>query len=144
MVSGDFSTDPGDYNTLLADFVAGTSAGTSVVTYRFYDINNTNDSACITLVYNVTPVGIAETAATMLGEPYPNPAGNSVTIPVLNSGDQVEVRLVNVLGEVVGSSLATSSDNAVRLDVAELSSGLYFALMVSNNEVIDRKRLVVE
>lgn len=145
-LSGDFITAPGEYNTLLADFTAGsTSTGTSIVVYKFYDVNSPADSARITLVYNVTPVGIAEGFGnSSLGEPYPNPANGVVHIPVRSTQANAKMIITNALGQQV---LVQTVNNLslITIDVSLWKEGMYFVCLFSEEgDVIARRKLMNE
>lgn len=143
--SGNFVTDPGEFNTLLADFSAGsTTTGTSIVRYKWYDINNPADSAILTLVYNVTPVGIAESFVGSLGEPYPNPANGSVAIPYDFTGETAELIVIDAAGRVVYTENLSDAVAVVQLNIGEWAEGMYFVSLISNDGVLARRKLVVE
>lgn len=143
--SGNFITEPGEFNTLLADFSAGsTNTGTSIVRYKWYDINNPADSAVLVLVYNVTPVGIAESSAGSLGEPYPNPANGLVTIPYDFTGENGEIIITDAAGRVVYQQALHTVTATIELNCGEWATGMYFITLADDNAIFTRKKLLVE
>lgn len=145
--SGNFATDTGDFNMLLSDFNAGPNFGTSIVRYKFYDINNTNDSAEITLIYNVTPVGIAEsfTASGSLGNVYPNPANEAVAVEFLSGESRrSEIVITDLSGREVLREQASSSSGIMMLNTASWAEGMYLISLVSDGHTVSRKKLIVE
>lgn len=143
--SGNFATDPGEFNTLLADFSAGTTnTGISIVNYKYYDISNPNDSALLTLVYNVTPVGITESFAGSLGEPYPNPASSSVTIPYQFAGENATMVITDATGRIVLSEVLSNRTSAFVLNTETWATGIYFVSLSNAERIVARRKLVVE
>lgn len=74
-------------------------------------------------------------------QPYPNPAGNSVIVP-LSSGTE-NVRLTNAVGQDVLPAISNPSTNNVELNLAGLAPGIYF-IHVTSNGVSQVHRLVKE
>lgn len=145
--SGNFVTGPGEFNTLLADFSAGTTnTGTSIVRYKWYDINNPNDSAILTIVYNVTPVGIEESfVGGSMGEPYPNPASSQTSIAYEFNGETSGNAVVtDVAGKIVYNEALNSRTGILSIETSMWSDGIYFVTLMSDNAVIARRKLVVE
>lgn len=74
---------------------------------------------------------------------YPSPANNMVTLS-LNEWDveaTYEVRIYNLLGEVVGIETITSQINV--LDVSILNNGAYLVTLLCNGEYLEQQKLVV-
>lgn len=143
-LSGNFVTDPGEYNTLFADFYAGPNTGTSMVTYTFFNLSNVSDSASITCIYHVTPLGISENVIDALGQPYPDPANGIFRIPVATSDRNAVLIITNTAGQEVGERI--SCDAAViTVDATAWAEGMYFIAMISESgEVIARTKVVRE
>ena len=146
MLSGTFSTDPGEYNTLLADFSAGTTTtGISIVRYTFFDIGNANDSITITLIYNVTPVGVAESMGVNLGEPFPNPASTSVTVEYsfnkTNTGTAV---VTDLNGRVIYYRAITSESDKLVIETSSWAKGVYLLSVADENGIAAKRKIVVE
>ncbi len=80
--------------------------------------------------------GISEASISNEITLFPNPANNNVTINFnAGNGNTTNLEILNTVGEVVYSEFLGSVNGAqtIVLDVAELSSGLYF-VSVSNDE----------
>lgn len=145
--SGNFATDTGDFNMLLADFDAGPNFGTSIVRYKFYDINNTSDSAEITLIYNVTPVGITESFVNSgsLTNVYPNPANESVFITYFSGGtNRSELVISDISGREILREEVASANGIVQVNTALWAEGMYMISLECDGRVVSRKKLVVE
>lgn len=144
--SGNFITDPGEFNTLLADFGPGNTPGVSIVKYKFYDIANPNDSTQLVLVYNATPVGIAESfVGGSLGEPYPNPANGAVAVPYeLGNSGSVHLVVTDAVGRMVHNEMLTFTSGTAYLNTESWADGIYFITLVSDGEAFARKKMMVQ
>ncbi len=145
--SGNFITDTGSFNMLLADFAAGTNFGISVVRYKFYDLNNPTDTGNITLIYNVTPVGIAESfvPAGSLNDVYPNPSNGTTNISYSsNSTAKSEIVITDLTGKEIYREQTNSQTGTTSVNTSSWAQGLYTISLVNDGVVVARKKLVVE
>lgn len=141
-----FTTDPGEFNMLQCDFAPGTNTSTSVVHYVMFDINNPADSAGITLVYNVTPAGIASLhdAANLVGEPYPNPSAGIFNFSCgLPENEIIMVTVHGLQGEIVQMEMLTVSGGTVRFDLSAISSGIYVCRFTAKDGTFVSKRISI-
>lgn len=122
--------------------------GTTMVKYTFFDIDNPDLNAQLVVKYVAEYVGLGEgiMADGFVSEIFPNPATNFVSInytltPQVNSAS---VKVINLLGKVVKETRIEMGSNKVRLDVSDLSSGVYFYSVVINEEIYKTKKLVVK
>lgn len=145
-LSGTFTTDPGEYNTLLADFNAGTTTpGVSIVRYTFFDMSNANDSVILTLVYNVTPVGIAESFGTTLGEPYPNPATSHVSVAYQFSNENGgNATVTDLSGNIIYVQALSSKEGMLQLETSSWAKGVYMISLTDENGMAARRKIVVQ
>ena len=138
---------PGATNsTFYADLQPTGSAGTSIVSFRFYVDNNPSDNATITFTYDATLVGIAELLASgvVLTSPYPNPANSYAQVGFnLGSAKNAKVVIYNMLGSVVREIKITDKQNLVTIPTADLKSGMYLYSLINNDKVIASKKLLV-
>jgi hypothetical protein len=77
---------------------------------------------------------------------YPNPAqGSAVIVFALEQNTSVNVNVVNAVGQTVKSvkTNGNTGENAVRLDLSGLSSGIYLVNLKAGN-VNNTKKLIVE
>ncbi len=144
--SGDFVTAPGDFNLLLADFAAGPNTGTSEVTYSFYDANSAGDTVKITLVYIVTPVGIAENllVSGQIQTVYPNPASGMTSVSYSSNAAETEVVVTDLNGREVERVSAPSTNGIVTFDTVDWASGMYVISLVGDGVPVAKQKLVVE
>ena len=69
---------------------------------------------------------------------FPNPANNFATIGFQGQkNSDVEIKLVNILGEIVKSQkyFTTSSFDHLNLDISDLSNGIYNVVVISNDQI---------
>ncbi len=143
--SPDYLTlNPGDERTdFVADYESGGRTGTSIIRYVFFDMNNPNDSASMTVNYLVTPVGIEENVWTVL-DPYPNPANDKVVFEYQagNSGE-AQVVIYDLLGNVRKQARMIQGLNKLEVNVQDLEPGVYFYVLKVDEKTSITKKLVV-
>ncbi|HTF05461.1 MAG TPA: T9SS type A sorting domain-containing protein [Bacteroidia bacterium] len=146
MFSGDFYTQPDSFNMLLCDFAAGPNFGTSLVRYKFYDVNNPADSAWILLWYNVTPVGIAESfvPAGALNNVYPNPSNGTTNISYSSNTAKSEVVITDLTGKEIYREQTAQQTGILSVNTQECAQGMYMISLVSDGVVVSRKKLIVQ
>lgn len=122
-------------------------AGTATFRYVWYDMNNTNDSTSVDIVFNATePAGIAEASAVKGFNAWPNPStGGSITFSYdLGAGAQgVRLAVYNLLGERKVVKPLGAAQGQVVLGEGELGSGVWFAVLERNGRALATKRIVV-
>lgn len=75
---------------------------------------------------------------------YPNPATNNVQIRLQNSTENLESVIVyDVLGKSILKSTNVTS-NVISLDVSDVSSGIYFVEIKTQNNLKQTKKLVIK
>jgi hypothetical protein len=138
---------PGQYQSLSADFVEGSTPSYSHVKYKFYDINNPADSAIIHIKYNPQLQSVKNIAALeSVSELYPNPSQNHASISVtLKQDADVKVMVYNTLGTLVNNPSSQKymvGKHKIAIDCSDYSSGLYFVSVLAGDKKIT-KRLIV-
>jgi hypothetical protein len=111
-------------------------AGTSKIIYRVFNKNNPLDSA--TLYFNISyskPSGLNDLMENNLNI-YPNPVTNKINIETMLDLQNVTLKIVNSLGEIVMKKQLISDTG---FDVSNLKNGVYFLNIVSNNYTVFRK-----
>lgn len=121
------------------------NAGTSHVTYTFYDENNISDSAVATITYEVLSTGINEVENRgTLASASPNPANNLTSIgyslPTLNNGRLI---ISNMLGSTVKEFKLTNKQTLLFINTADIPSGVYIYSLMNNGKPVMTKRLVI-
>jgi len=112
--------------------------------YRYRELEDLMINASISKI----PVGISENGnSIMIGQPYPNPASNFVTIDYDFGGlsPEISYSLLDMNGRAVstGSWMARTGKSSWSMDVSKLSGGIYQLELNTGNESIVRKVSVV-
>ena len=120
----------------------GTS-GVAEVQYCFYDVNNPTDQTCVTITYDCTATtGVNDfSELTKMSEFYPNPA-NGLTHFTFN-GTKAQLKIIDILGNEI-KALQLEEPGVKKIDLTDMSKGIYFGKLVINNKVTTIKKLIVK
>jgi hypothetical protein len=108
--------------------------------YRYYVIDESDTKLDSVDVKYCSTVSIEEESKVDISV-FPNPASTIVNVVLASDDSNVEIRLHNILGEVVYSNAITSGVNEI--SVADLPNGVYFYAILDSGNVIETKKLVV-
>jgi hypothetical protein len=76
----------------------------------------------------------------VLGNATPNPANNSLIIPIYNENTKpFNFKLLNSKGEIVFEKLLKNSFENVEINTSELTNGLYFYSINDGNKILTKK-----
>ncbi len=144
LVAAGASTDR-DY--FLGDYNALGHPGTSIIWYKFYNVDNEDQYLEVVVKFVAAPNAIDENmlSGIKFSDIYPNPANDFVTldyklVPGVKGGS---VRISNLLGAVVSETAIDLNSNSVRMDVSNLEGGIYFYSVVLNGEILHSKKLII-
>lgn len=136
----------GNVNLFQADIETSAIPGVSFNTYCFYDANNVSDSVCVNFVFDST-TGVNEISnnRNYISKPYPNPASDNASFFVNTlQGTKPRLKLFNMLGtEVKDLALSENTRSSVKLNVSDLSSGVYFYSLLINGKSVSSGKLMV-
>jgi len=126
-------------------FDAYCNDGYGVVEYCFYPDGDPADRSCITITYN-NDFAIGITTDKMLdlnmSNFYPNPAKEFVNVNYyLNSNS--EMVIMDILGNKI-KNIYFNEQGTKSINISDLSKGVYFGNLISNNEVVSIKKLIVK
>ncbi len=79
----------------------------------------------------------------MLGQNYPNPAGNSTTIPMSGVDREMKLELADITGRTLATKIVNAGTVSVVIETSGLKTGMYFYRLVSNGRVMDTKRMQI-
>ena len=119
------------------------ASGIAEVQYCFYDVNNPTDETCVTITYDCSTITTGINNFTELSEIsnfYPNPA-NGLTHFTFN-GTKAQLKIIDILGNEV-KILPLEEPGIKRIDLTDMSKGIYFGKLVINNKVTTIKKLIV-
>lgn len=128
------------------DYEPKTIPGKSTIMYTWWSEANPNDSVSVTVEYNASPTGINDPVVTAeVSKVYPNPASSYVSfdysIPQ-NSGD-AKIIISNILGARVMELQLSGSEGTKKVNVSDLTDGVYFYNLVTNDQLIETKKLII-
>jgi hypothetical protein len=117
------------------------------VSYCFFNVNDTLDETCFTVVYHFRPTGISQVlpANTTMLSVYPNPVDFEATFQYSLPKDinSATVTVMNMLGNKVGEYELDISKNKAVISTADLSNGIYFYSLEVDGRVISTKKMMV-
>ena len=119
------------------------ASGIAEVQYCFYDVNNPTDETCVTITYDCSSAtGINDfTELSEISDFYPNPA-NGLTHFTFN-GTKAQLKIIDILGNEV-QVLQLENPGIKKIDLTDMSKGIYFGKLVINNKVTTIKKLIVK
>lgn len=121
-------------------------AGVSIIKYKFFDMNNVNDSVCFFGKFIATPVGISESAGSVSISPaFPNPSdkGAYINYKLFESDNNAKIIVTDMVGNEVKRISVDGKDGKVRIDTYDMMEGVYFYSFIINNKAYYTKKLVV-
>ncbi len=133
-----------DMNSFHSYIYPNGVAGSSTISYTFFDQNNPSDQASASITFDVLTSGINEISRGTLSVASPNPANTftnvNYTVPSLKEGKLV---IYNMLGTVVKEYRLTNSQSSMILSTSDLSSGVYVYSLINDGKPVSTKKLVV-
>jgi hypothetical protein len=124
------------------------TAGDISITYYFYDSLNVTDKVDVTIVYHLGAVGIGDIAPTgenKLLPAAPNPANSFTNLSYSLRSNVQSGRIVvyNMVGSLIKEIKLDDKQGTVRLNLANMNTGVYFYSLVADDKVITTRKLVV-
>jgi hypothetical protein len=122
-------------------------SGSSTFRYVWYTADGSTDSVFVNIVFNASPVGLAEQVAERAGvSASPNPCnGGAVkftfTGTPASQGGTLMMR--NTLGEVVRSMRVTPGQRDLTMFADGLANGIWFASLEKDGRMLATQRLVI-
>ena len=137
------SSDNSDFDAHSAYYDTYGASGIAEVQYCFYDVNNPTDETCVTITYDCSgPMGINDfNELVKISEFYPNPA-NGLTHFTFN-GTKAQLKIIDILGNEI-KVLQLEEPGVKKINLTDMSKGIYFGKLVKNNKVTTIKKLIVK
>ena len=94
--------------------------------------------------------GINDQKSTSFLSAYPNPSRGEVTFTLDQSARKdSKIKITNAIGETIkildlAGKVVAATDPKLTIDLSGLPSGLYFYSLVSNDKIIETRRLVLQ
>lgn len=116
--------------------------GCAIYTYKIYEgLGSFQDSIQVKYRFGGQDCFLSVPETPVYYSVYPNPASTHLTIKATTNGNSVQVRVFNIMGELISTSNLVDGVNTV--SVEKLSDGIYFYSILKNNEIVETKKLVV-
>lgn len=131
----------------LADYYPNGQAGATSLSFVFFD-NVTLGApvtANVTIIFNVSGVGVPDVASSLLNEPYPNPASEFTTftyeLPV--SAKTAYLCIRSLPGAEVETILLDKASGKAIVNTATLPSGIYLYSLIVDGRVNFTRKMIV-
>ena len=123
-------------------------AGTSLIRYLFYNINNVSDTISFIAHYIVEPLEINSPVFNKfeISNAYPNPAYDNTTIKYTLPKNSNNARLLirDCLGAIVKDQPLTNTSCKTTINLSDLREGIYFYSVIADNSALCTRKLVVK
>lgn len=140
---------PGETETTFSGYYNHNgNAGCTEVTYCFFDHNNVTDETCHSVTFAVDcEVSVHDVAALegTLSQISPNPLRGvgSFSYQMSSKSSNSYVVVYNMVGETIKEINLNNPAGLVYINADEFESGVYFYSLVSNNEVLSTKKMII-
>ena len=132
----------GDAVSFGGYFDAYCDLGQATIEYCFYPDGDSADNACVYITYHGAATSISETSPISISEFYPNPAKEFVNVNYYLNNES-EMVIMDILGNKVKNIYFTEKGTQ-NINISDLSKGIYFGNLLSNNEVVAIQKLIVK
>ncbi|HSG67424.1 MAG TPA: T9SS type A sorting domain-containing protein [Bacteroidales bacterium] len=120
--------------------------GAGTVYYAFIDATNPTAYAVMSFTFDAA-LGLNEQVLsnTSFSSAYPNPAGDHVSFDydIPNEVRKAEIVITNLLGAVVQESVLEGNMGTARLNISNLSEGIYFATLKLDSFIATTQKVLV-
>jgi hypothetical protein len=144
LVAAGTTTSP-DYFT--GDYYGVGHPGTSIVKYKFYNVDDVSQYIEVVVKYVAQPNAIDENIlrGAQFSAIYPNPAHNYVNLDytLVPEVKTASIRISNLLGAVVSETNLNVGSSSARINLDQLEGGVYFYSVIVNEERLNTKKLVI-
>ena len=123
--------------------ITNTAITVYTVTLRATNLSGTATPVTQTLSVDFFCLGVGDNSLDSKLTVYPNPAHDQLSITLPSTIDTYEVKLVNVLGDVVLNEKVTNNNKeSVNLNLSNQPKGVYFLSIEANREKVTRKIII--
>lgn len=121
--------------------------GVTSVKYTFFDANNSQDSVYIIINYYAGNAGINQNELDniVFSNAFPNPASSyislRVSVPVSSKKNMIVIK--DMLGGIVKEVKIVDSEDLIKINVGDLSEGIYFYSLLIDDKIFKTKKLII-
>ncbi len=126
-------------SSFSVDYHAGSALGISILKYHFFEESNPENAHQLTLIFNTTSVGLAE-SETENFRVYPNPSLGMLFFDFGNVMQDGELQIFNSLGSLITQAPIYGSNGVLTI---QLASGQYFCRVMRKNGQSESKKIVI-
>jgi len=131
-----------------AHYLPDNSVGTSMFEYTFFNKNDRDEKVVVVAEFVTSPSGVLDQmmANAHISDLYPNPATSFVSLnyDLPTQVESARIKIINILGSIVKDEEMNKNASNLRIDVSDLTNGVYFYSIIINNEVYKTKKLIVK
>jgi len=131
-----------------ADYIPMGFKGKSEIRYTFFDKDNPNDSASVTMIFDYLWIlsGVNSPAKdnNYVSVAYPNPTTDYFTLNYrIKNFNTAYVDLFNVLGTKAKRVPINASNGSLRVNVSDLKAGVYLFSFVADGKVLKSGKILI-
>jgi len=138
-IASSFSLSPGTYYYASRFMLSGGSYQYGGYNGGFWD--GTNNVSGVLVVNNNTAISNYSFSDISI---YPNPAQSIFYVSVGNFSKKIKINILNMLGQVVYSSIFENNNSDISLDVRLLPAGTYIVRIELNDKLINKPLIIKE
>lgn len=145
-----FTIEPGQttgHNDFYATLEHGGFIGTTIVKFKFFNVNNQDDFVEYRCIFNVIYSSVEDKFLTevFISEPYPNPSDNYIKFNINNLSNlsNPTLKVVGSDGKTYKSIIINSLNENIDLNVSELPAGAYFYYCDFNGKKTKPKQFII-
>lgn len=144
-LSPTYTTIPAGDSVLFQPKVyPNSTAGCAIYTYVIYSDHGSTFQDSVQVKYRFGGqdcfLSVEETPITF--SVYPNPASTNLNIKAITNGNNVVLKLYNIMGELVKTETIVDGNNLI--NVSNLTDGIYFYSVIKNNQIVETKKLIIK
>jgi len=136
-----FSYNNNDIEAFSGYYTPGSVEGTTVVEYCFSDQNNPSDKSCVLITYVISNATAID-EVTEISDFYPNPSKGVISFDY-KVNTSATLLIIDILGNEI-KNLELENQGSKRINISNLSKGIYFGKVIANNKLVAIKKIVIE
>jgi len=129
-------------NALVCDFYPD-GAGTSIVDYVIFNVNDLSDSVNVRVTYDIS-TGINGNYVSNSLIAYPNPANNQISFKYDLKSKKSYINIYNVVGEKINTINLNSQQGVYTLNTSNFNSGIYFYDFNIDGKKVSTNKFIVK
>jgi len=138
-----------DSMNFIGHYTPHGNPGTSVIRYTFFNDINPMDSFCVNVVFHgMTGVGMNEDdTPVFVSDVFPNPARDHFNLRFIKPSNAAQafcLQLYNSSGILVKLQPMNRLLDIQHINIIGLAPGVYFCVVMSDNQIYSRQKLVIQ